>query len=107
MITAVFSKADQKIVGFNIKGHSGYAEAGQDIVCAAVSSAAYFTANLLESMGANISATVDDAEMIVKVTDPSPEILVVLQGLQSHLKELSVQYPKYVRTAEIKLAGGK
>ena len=33
------------IVGFEILGHSGYAESGKDIVCSAVSSAAYMTEN--------------------------------------------------------------
>jgi len=28
---------DGRITGFSVSGHSGYAEAGQDIVCAAVS----------------------------------------------------------------------
>ena len=28
---------DDRITGFSVSGHSGYAEAGKDIVCAAVS----------------------------------------------------------------------
>ena len=30
-------KKHGRLVGFEAKGHSGYAEAGEDIVCAAVS----------------------------------------------------------------------
>lgn len=108
MITAVFSKVGNEIIGFSIKGHSGYAQAGQDIVCAAVSSAAYLTANLLERMGAELITSVEDGEMIVKVKNPTPETTLVLLNLSEQLKELKGQYPKYIRTAEIKIkAGGK
>lgn len=39
MTTVVFHMEGERIVGFDIQGHSGYGEAGSDIVCAAVSSA--------------------------------------------------------------------
>lgn len=108
MITAVFSKVGNEIIGFDVKGHSGYAQAGQDIVCAAVSSAAYFTANLLERMGAELESSVEDGRMTVKVKNPTPETSLVLLHFSEHLKELKGQYPKYIRTAEIKIkAGGK
>ena len=40
MIKATFYKDSEKgsFFGFNVKGHSGYAESGSDIVCASVSS---------------------------------------------------------------------
>ncbi len=108
MITAVFSKVGNETIGFDIKGHSGYAQAGQDIVCAAVSSAAYFTANLLEKMGVELITSVEDGKMIVKVKNPTSETSLVLSHFEDHLKELKGQYPKYIRTAEIKIkAGGK
>lgn len=37
MISVVFKKNQNIITGFSIKGHSGYAECGSDIVCSAVS----------------------------------------------------------------------
>ena len=39
MTTVSFHMEGNRIVGFTVKGHSGYAEAGSDIVCAAVTSA--------------------------------------------------------------------
>ena len=39
MTTVTFHSADNRIDGFVVEGHSGYAEAGADIVCAAVSAA--------------------------------------------------------------------
>ncbi|WP_442974828.1 ribosomal-processing cysteine protease Prp, partial [Ruminococcus sp.] len=45
MIEAIFTVTDKVIRGFEISGHSDYSEHGSDIICAAVSSAAYMAAN--------------------------------------------------------------
>ena len=37
MTTIRFDRRAGRILGFSCQGHSGYAEAGEDIVCAAVS----------------------------------------------------------------------
>lgn len=51
MITAhIFLNEKQKIWGYDIQGHAGYAEAGSDIVCSAVSVLAINTANSLETL---------------------------------------------------------
>ena len=39
MTTITFHTEGSRIVGFDSKGHSGYAPEGTDIVCAAVTSA--------------------------------------------------------------------
>ena len=39
MTTIRFDRRADRILGFSCQGHSGYAEAGADIVCAAVTSA--------------------------------------------------------------------
>ena len=39
MTTVTFHSADGRLDGFVVEGHSGYAQAGADIVCAAVSAA--------------------------------------------------------------------
>ena len=39
MTRCEFYTQDDRITGFSVSGHSGYAEAGKDIVCAAVSAA--------------------------------------------------------------------
>ncbi len=45
----LFLNQDDKYVGFSIKGHAGYADKGQDIVCAAVSTLAITTCNAVET----------------------------------------------------------
>ncbi len=85
--------------GFNIKGHSGYADRGNDIVCSAVSSASYLVANtILEIMKIDAEASVyEDGEMTLKVpTESTPKTKEILLGLELHLNELQEQYPQNV-----------
>ena len=39
MTTVIFHMEGERIVGFTVQGHSGYADEGSDIICAAVTSA--------------------------------------------------------------------
>ena len=51
MITArLFQNSDNKYWGFEIEGHAGYAEEGEDIICSAVSVLALNTANSIEAL---------------------------------------------------------
>ena len=60
--------ASGEIVGFSIDGHAGFGEAGTDIVCAAVSSAAYMTVNTItEVLHADAHVSADDG---IKVGTP-------------------------------------
>ena len=86
-------------LGFSFKGHAGYAAHGSDIVCAAISSVAYMTANtIIEIM--KIDADVDvneDGAMTLKVPEESAEkTKEILLGLELHINELKKQYPKNV-----------
>ena len=42
MTTVTIFSEEDRLTGFEVSGHSGYAEAGADIVCAAVTSAVRF-----------------------------------------------------------------
>lgn len=44
----IFNDREQKIKGFEVCGHAGFSESGNDIVCAAVSVLAQNTANSIE-----------------------------------------------------------
>lgn len=103
MITAVFSRKDGLFNAFLIKGHSLTAPAGNDIVCAAVSSAAYFAANLLEKRSC---ASVRDGKMEVSVPQPDSVSEQILQNLYRHLLSISVQYPSALRLIRCNIKGG-
>ncbi len=104
-MTSVKFLADSKgLYGFEISGHSSLDcddEVGR-IVCAAVSSAAYMTANTItEIIGDKAEAVVDDAKMLFSVKMPCESTVKVLEGLKLHLSELSDQYSN-----NIKIIGG-
>ena len=64
MTRSKFFLKDGLLQGFTLDGHSGAGEAGTDIICAAVSSAAYLIANTLtEVMGCQASAADADGHM--------------------------------------------
>ncbi len=99
MIKVTFYKSNDVLTGFNIKGHSGYAERGSDIICASVSSAAFLVCNTItEVMDIKAFAEADDSgEITFKVPEDSTEKTNdILRGFLLHLTELSSQYPKNV-----------
>ena len=87
---------------FTIKGHSGFASQGEDIVCAAVSSAAYMTVNTItEILKEEGISKVKDGYLQFKVSGSSAA-RDIIKGLQLHLIELSKDYPDYVKvTTEV------
>ena len=50
MITVTVSKKNSSYTEFVSRGHAGYAEEGQDIICAAVSALIITTVNSLETL---------------------------------------------------------
>ena len=98
MIRVKFFVGNRQLKGFQISGHAGFAESGEDIVCASVSSAAYMAANTVtDIIRADAEATADDGAMTLLVKEPCERTETVLKGLELHLKELSKQYPENIK----------
>ena len=99
MIRVAFLKRGKQLCGFEIQGHAGYAEQGRDIVCAAVSSAAYLTANTLtEVCGCRADVQETEGRLSVKVLSGEESAAqTTLKGLQLHLEGLCAQYSKYIQ----------
>lgn len=57
-------KNDGNFVGFVVKGHSGYAESGSDLVCASISILVYTTLNSLNKV-----AGIDENDMDVNIDE--------------------------------------
>ena len=98
MIKAEFFSADKALVGFRIKGHSGYAESGRDIICAFVSSAAYMTANTItDVIGVKANVSDGDGEMNLMITKNNADRCSdILEGLRLHLINTEEQYPEFI-----------
>ncbi len=75
-----------------------FAESGKDVVCAAVSSAAYMAANTItDVIGADAVANAEDGAMCVTLNQANEQAQTVLRGLELHLTELSKQYPENIK----------
>ena len=98
MIRVKFFVGNRQLKGFQISGHADFAENGEDIVCASVSSAAYMAANTVtDIIRADAEATADDGAMTLLVNEPCARTETVLKGLELHLNELSKQYPENIK----------
>lgn len=101
MISIVFFETEKYLEGFEISGHSGAGDVGNDIVCSAVSSAAIMAANTLtEVVKLKADVKVEDGYLYFKVSEIQ-KAQDILRGLELHLNELRSQYPKNI-TVEVK-----
>lgn len=95
------------ITGFDINGHSGYAESGSDIVCAAVSSAAYMTANTVtDIIGVNADIEVNESIGQMKVEINKKDVALcsdIFRGFKSHLLMLEEIYPKNIKVSYVEV----
>ena len=57
----IFSNEDKECVGFQTEGHAGYADPGEDIICAAISMLVINTINSIEAF-TSTSYTLDMEE---------------------------------------------
>ena len=99
MTTAKFLFSDEVVVSFELSGHSGAGEEGTDIVCSAVSSAAYMAANtIIEIMKLNPETVVRDGYLKLEMTlEDARKSKVITDGLYLHLGELQNQYPNNLK----------
>ena len=100
-----FRRSDGTLTGFRAQGHTGYARAGQDIVCAAVSALTQSTLNGLRSvLKAPVMFDIDDqgasleAELTPEASKEQVEqaqllLVTLLEGLQA----IERSYPRNVR----------
>ena len=101
MVRAVFWYRGGQPVGFDLEGHAG-GQAGRDIVCAAVSSAAYLAANTLTDVcGCAADVTEADGHLRVSLSDEDAKRgEIMLRGFALHMKALRDQYPNQIEVNE-------
>ena len=99
MINAVFTVSHGYVLGFEISGHSDFSEQGSDIVCSAVSSAAYMTANTItEVQHLNAEITVYDGFMKLNLSQQDAKTAeVILNGFLLHLNALKEEYKEFIK----------
>lgn len=105
MIKVKFSKSANSYQGFSISGHAGFAEYGEDIVCAGVSSAVQLTINGITEI-LKINADVQVFENQIDFTLPEKagqEAQSFIQALELHLAILSEDYPKRILLTDLEV----
>ena len=107
MTRCEFFRENERITGFSVSGHSGYAEAGQDIVCAAISAVvAMVEATVNDVCGAKAKVRVkeDDARITLTLPtscDEEESVQAVLAGMLLYLCSLRDDYPDYIEVLEV------
>ncbi len=99
MTTVTLIHSEGILTGFMCKGHAGYARAGKDIVCAAVSILSTTCANALESVaGIAPEIEVDDGYMKVSLPEgcDNRDALVILRTFEQGVRDIEASYPKYI-----------
>ncbi len=97
MILAEFSKKNNDYKGFRVSGHAGYADSGQDIVCAAVTTAVSFAANLItDGFGCKAEAEAEENAIVCKVKKPDSSANTIISMLVEQLRQISEEFPETV-----------
>ena len=107
MTKCEFFTQDDRITGFSVSGHSGYAEAGSDIVCAAISAVVTMAeATINDVLGAKAKVRVKNEDARVTLTlpascDEEATVQAILAGMMLYLCNLREEYPDYIEVLEV------
>ncbi len=98
MTKATFYCNGEHLLGFSLVGHTtDYDSEEGRLVCSAVSSAAYLTANTItDFIGNAAEVSVSDGDLRLMLSKPYESSQAVLQGFKAHLEGLSEQYNDYI-----------
>ena len=104
MITVTVSKKNNSYISFVSEGHAGYAEEGQDIICAAVSALVINTVNSLEQLTKDsIKAKEKDGFVSFTFTAPISEGgTLLMNSLLLGLTEIEHSYSKRYLKVKVK-----
>ena len=98
MIKVTVFTSDNGITGFESRGHSGYADEGSDIICAAVSSAVFMTVNTLtDIVKCQAKIDVSGGNMSFHIVTKLSEAQQILEGFKLHIEALAADYPKNIK----------
>ncbi|MEF2968028.1 ribosomal-processing cysteine protease Prp [Paenibacillus sp. M1] len=107
IIVSILRNKANDITGFKVSGHAGYADRGEDIVCAGVSAVTVGTVNAIEAL----TGTVMIAKMkngflnAVLPGDVSPEaagqVQLLLSSMVVMLESIEGTYGKYIQIKDV------
>ena len=109
MTTVTFHSEGSRIVGFQVEGHSGYAPEGEDIVCAAITSAVRLVecaVNDVLGLEAPVKVREKDAFLSLKLPNGLGQTnestcQTLLAALMVHFVQLAEEYPDFISVMEV------
>ena len=107
MTRCEFFRENERITGFSVSGHSGYSEAGTDIVCAAITAIVTMAeATINDVCGAKAKVRVKDEPSRITLTlpavcDEEEAVQAVLAGMMLTLISMRDDYPDFIEVLEV------
>ena len=109
MTTVTFYSEGSRLTGLEMKGHSGYAPQGEDIVCAALTSAVRLTdhaVNDVLGLEAPVKVREKDAFLSLKLPkalDQTNESIcqALMAALMLHCVQLAEEHPENIIVLEV------
>ena len=103
MISAILTREGNGYSRCRVSGHSGYAEAGSDIICAAVSILICTCVNALESVCGLVPRVTENRDGLVsfqlprRTVEEEARAQILMGALKQGLSDLAEAYPQYVQ----------
>ena len=120
MTTVVFFKSGNIFYGFEERGHTGYAEAGNDILCSAISAMTMLLINAIEvGYASDVEYTIDEETTNIRVIaraalpgyekDEKKQFAVsgLIAAYYYQLNDLVEEYYDYLQVEEQEILLGK
>lgn len=110
MTNVTLKLRNENIISFEVSGHTGYDNAGKDIVCAAISSITQSAClGIVKVLKINAQIKKNDKQGYLKLTLPeniSNEMLdkaqIILNTMKISLQDLLFDYGDYIKLEEIR-----
>ncbi len=91
-------KKNEKIWAFQVKGHTGFAESGNDIVCSAISTATQMAlVGLKEVLKLDVESDIKDGYMQVKLLQDNAQAQAILCSMEKTLADIAKNYARNVK----------
>lgn len=106
MTTVTIFRQNGRIAGFSVKGHTGFAEAGEDIVCSAVSAITQTAVlGLTEVLKLSAAVSVHDAKLSCMLEKDIADIdwqkaELILETMALGLRSIADSYGDYIKIIE-------
>ncbi len=104
MIAVTIYRQQSVCVGFQCKGHAGFADHGEDIVCAGVTTAVQMTINgITEVVGCAADVNVLENEITCRVTNPQGAVSVLLDSFILQIELLQEDYETHIEMMNLEV----